>query len=198
MSNSIDLISSIEEKLIQLLALRDKDRKDMHDLSEKVQTLERLLEEKKVIINTLEQDKQSFITPSPERGKENVDLKKRVDEMLREIDKCIGMLHLWYGETKKMEEETSITVMIADRPYRLKIGSREEESVRKAVSLIDQKIREYTGNYAFKDRQDLLAMVALQFTSSLLNAEQKADNKDVIKDRLQQIDLLLEKHLHNA
>ncbi|MCX6269999.1 MAG: cell division protein ZapA, partial [Bacteroidetes bacterium] len=73
-----------------------------------------------------------------------------------------------------MEDELSISVLIADRPYRLTIGKNEEEIVKKAVAVIEQKIREYSGNYAFKDRQDLLAMVALQFTTSYLNAEKKA------------------------
>ncbi len=97
-----------------------------------------------------------------------------------------------------MEEEISLSVVIADRPYRLRVGKGEEETVRKAVSLIDQKIREYTGNYSFKDKQDLLAMVVLQFTTSLLNAEKKAQNKDVIVDRLQQLDALLGENLHKS
>jgi cell division protein ZapA (FtsZ GTPase activity inhibitor) len=95
-----------------------------------------------------------------------------------------------------MEEEVTISVLIADRPYRLKIGKEEEESVKKAVTLIEQKIREYSGHYAFKDRQDLLAMVALQFTTSYVNTDQKTDRKEPNIERLKQLDELLSKHLH--
>ena len=94
-----------------------------------------------------------------------------------------------------MEEELSISVMIADRPYRLTIGNNEEETVRKAVAVIDQKIREYSGNYAFKDRQDLLAMVALQFTTGYLNAEKRTENVTAMGDRLKQLNSLLEDKL---
>jgi cell division protein ZapA (FtsZ GTPase activity inhibitor) len=68
-------------------------------------------------------------------------------------------------------EEFSITVTIADRIYRLTIERKEEEVVRKAARLINEKISEYAKSYAFKDKQDLLAMVALQFTNSLMSQE---------------------------
>jgi cell division protein ZapA (FtsZ GTPase activity inhibitor) len=57
-----------------------------------------------------------------------------------------------------------ISVIIADRPYRLRIGSEEEEQVlRQAGELINSKMHEYASNFAFRDKQDLLAMVALQY-----------------------------------
>mgnify|MGYP001768682297 CR=1 FL=1 len=66
-------------------------------------------------------------------------------------------------------DEFSITVTIADRIYRLTIERQEEEVVRNAVRLIDEKMKEYARTYAFKDKQDLLAMVTLQKTTALLN-----------------------------
>lgn len=68
-------------------------------------------------------------------------------------------------------DEFSITVSIADRNYKLTIEKQEEEIVRKAAKLIDEKVKEYARSYAFKDRQDLLAMIALQYTTSSLNQE---------------------------
>jgi cell division protein ZapA (FtsZ GTPase activity inhibitor) len=68
-------------------------------------------------------------------------------------------------------EEFSITVTIADRIYRLTIERKEEEVVRKAARLINERMSEYAKSYAFKDKQDLLAMVALQFTNSLMSQE---------------------------
>ena len=74
-------------------------------------------------------------------------------------------------------DEFSITVTIADRIYRLTIERKEEEVVRKAVRLIDEKIKEYAKNYAYKDKQDLLAMVALHFTTDALNSALVFENE---------------------
>ena len=58
-------------------------------------------------------------------------------------------------------ETLSATVRILDRPYKLKINPRDEEFLRKAAEMIDSQAREYAQRYAYTDRQDLLAMVAL-------------------------------------
>jgi cell division protein ZapA (FtsZ GTPase activity inhibitor) len=89
-------------------------------------------------------------------------------------------------------EEFTITVTIADRIYRLTIERKEEETVRKAARLIEEKIKEYANNYAFKDKQDLLAMVALHFSTNALNQElaSNADAKD-LEAKLAVIDGLL-------
>jgi len=93
-------------------------------------------------------------------------------------------------------EEFSISVNIADRTYRLTIDKQEEEVVRKAVKLINDKIKEFASGYAFKDKQDLLAMIALQYTSSALNYEQsKTYNNTLLKDKLLELDLILSNHL---
>ncbi|MEI6764858.1 MAG: cell division protein ZapA [Bacteroidota bacterium] len=89
--------------------------------------------------------------------------------------------------------EFSITVSIADRNYKLTIEKEEEETVRKASKLIDEKVKEYARSYAFKDRQDLLAMVALQYTTSSLNLEKLiAENKTEITTGLQSIITILD------
>ena len=93
-------------------------------------------------------------------------------------------------------EEFSISVNVADRTYKLTIEKQEEEIVRKAAKLINEKIKEFSTNYAFKDKQDLLAMIALQYTSSTLNYEQSKDyTNTLLKDKLIELDGLLDKHL---
>jgi cell division protein ZapA (FtsZ GTPase activity inhibitor) len=93
-------------------------------------------------------------------------------------------------------EEFSINVNIADRTYKLTIEKQEEEIVRKAAKLINDKIKEFASNYAFKDKQDLLAMIALQYTSSALNYENsKTYNNTLLKDKLIELDLILDKQL---
>lgn len=93
----------------------------------------------------------------------------------------------------------SITVNIADRPYKLKIDMEEEEVIRKAVKSINEKMKAYAESYAYKDKQDLLAMVALQFSTYAVKYESKAkslDNETI--DKLNQIDNLLTNCLNQA
>jgi cell division protein ZapA len=89
-------------------------------------------------------------------------------------------------------EEISITVRIADRQYKLTIKREEEEIFRKATKILADKLIEYAQNYAFKDKQDLLALVALQYTTSSLQFEEKANFKDNnLVVRLNEIDKVL-------
>lgn len=95
-------------------------------------------------------------------------------------------------------EEFTISVNIADRPYRLTINREEEEVIRKAASLINDKVKNYSANYAFNDKQDLLAMVALEEATNALNSSSKLSDIDnsVISD-LKDIDSLLAENLKN-
>lgn len=89
-------------------------------------------------------------------------------------------------------EELSISVTIAERPYKLTIAKDEEEIVRRATKLINEKIKEYSNSYAFKDHQDLLAMIALQFTTQFLNLDKEIEiNDKVITKKLSDIDKIL-------
>jgi len=92
--------------------------------------------------------------------------------------------------------EISITVRIADRHYKLTIEREEEEIFRKATKLLSDKIMEYAQNYAFKDKQDLLAMVALQYTTSSLKFEEEANFRDKeLEFRLKEIDKVLSENI---
>ena len=75
-------------------------------------------------------------------------------------------------------KELSISISVADRPYKLVTDDEHEELLRKAAKLIDRKIKEYSGSYAYKDKQDLLAMVALEYTTSFLQNEQTVTESD--------------------
>jgi len=86
-----------------------------------------------------------------------------------------------------------ITISIADRPYRLAINNeKEEENVRKAAVLINEKLKEYSTHYAFKDKQDLLAMVVLQFAAKVMDIElQNEVESQKTMDELLKIDKIL-------
>ena len=86
-------------------------------------------------------------------------------------------------------DELSISINIADRPYKLVVEKDHEETLRRAARLIDKRIREYSSNYAYKDKQDLLAMVALEYTTSYLQTEHsKAEREHHLEEKLISID----------
>lgn len=64
-----------------------------------------------------------------------------------------------------MPELITANIVIADRSYRLKIESEEEEVVRKTVKLINEKILEFKTNFAGKDMQDYVSMALLWFAT---------------------------------
>jgi len=88
--------------------------------------------------------------------------------------------------------EISIKINIADRVYPLKVNMEEEEIIRRAAKLINDRIKEYQENYAVRDKQDLLSMAVLHYATSSLKAEQKVAVEDTdVTDRVYQLDQML-------
>ena len=74
--------------------------------------------------------------------------------------------------------EISIKINIADRVYPLKVNMEEEEIIRRAAKLINDRIKEFQENYAVRDKQDLLSMCVLHYATATLKAEKKVMNED--------------------
>ena len=70
-------------------------------------------------------------------------------------------------------DKLKIKVSIAGRTYPLTINRDEEENIRKAATKVEAIIKQFESNYAVKDKQDLLAMCALQLSSKVENSEGK-------------------------
>jgi len=86
-------------------------------------------------------------------------------------------------------DELTISVTIADRPYRLTVRREEEENMRKAAGDINTKVKNYAENFAYNDKQDLLAMVALEKAINVLEIEKRhMDYSDKLKNVLIDID----------
>jgi len=67
-----------------------------------------------------------------------------------------------------MAEKVKIKVVIGGRTYPLHVTNAvEEEGTRKAAEKINSLISKFEQNYAVSDKQDVLAMCALQFASKL-------------------------------
>lgn len=73
-----------------------------------------------------------------------------------------------------MDEKLKIKISIADRVYPLTVELSQEEGLRSASKKIDVMIKQFEENYAVRDKQDVLAMCALQFASQ--TEQKKVDN----------------------
>ncbi len=92
--------------------------------------------------------------------------------------------------------ELSISLPVGERVYRLAIEKEHEELFRKAAKLIDQRIKDYSASYAYKDKQDLLAMVALEYASGFLqNEELLSENETRLELKLLELEHTLDEQL---
>jgi hypothetical protein len=93
-----------------------------------------------------------------------------------------------------MEDKLSIKVNLVDRYYPLKIDGKDEERIRKAAKLINERVLQYKQRYSDKDTQDFLAMAALQFVIKNLEIEELANDQPLIS-QLSEINSELEEYL---
>ena len=76
-----------------------------------------------------------------------------------------------------MGDKIKIRVTIANRVYPLNISSQnEEEGMRRATDKINDLVTRFEQDYAVSDKQDVLAMCALQFASTLEINELNTDD----------------------
>src|SRR6187431_1880067 len=95
-----------------------------------------------------------------------------------------------------MDEKLKIKISIADRVYPLNVDISQEEGLRSASKKIDVMIKQFEENYAVRDKQDVLAMCALQFASQLeqKQLDNSIDGKETI-ERIHKINELLTHYL---
>ncbi|WP_396192599.1 cell division protein ZapA [Flavobacterium sp.] len=96
-----------------------------------------------------------------------------------------------------MDEKLKIKISIADRVYPLTVNMSQEEAMRSASKKIDIMIKQFEENYSVRDKQDVLAMCALQFASQLeqKNVSNAIDGSESI-ERLSKLNSLLDDYLN--
>ncbi len=88
--------------------------------------------------------------------------------------------------------EISIKITISDRIYPLKVNVEEEEIVRRAAKIINERIKDYQENYAVRDKQDLLSMAVLHYATAVLRTEHKVQHQDTaVAEKVEELDSLL-------
>ena len=83
-----------------------------------------------------------------------------------------------------------LNIVIGDRNYRIKILPSDEETVRKTLKVINDKIVEFRTQFAGKDMQDYISMVLIWYATQL-----KEDKSKTISDELLESLLKMEKQL---
>ena len=95
-----------------------------------------------------------------------------------------------------MSEQLKIKLSIANRVYPLTINPSQEEGLRKAAKKIEAMISQFEQSYSVRDKQDVLAMCALQFAAQV---EQKSIDKEYVneevQERLEALNALLQSHI---
>ena len=90
--------------------------------------------------------------------------------------------------------ETSVTVTILDRRYKLKAAPGDESYLVSAAEKINAQIAAYKKTYAYQDYQDLLAMVSISKTTQLTKLEHTLNSQhDDLCERLERLDEIMDR-----
>lgn len=88
-------------------------------------------------------------------------------------------------------QDIKIKLNIADRSYPLTIKAEEEEKVRRAARLINEKMAYFASNFSIKDNLDSLSMAALFFAIESLSDQYTSQAADkAVSDALSDIEKL--------
>ncbi|MDP2088143.1 MAG: cell division protein ZapA [Flavobacteriaceae bacterium] len=96
-----------------------------------------------------------------------------------------------------MADSFKIKITIADRVYPLTISNPdEEEGLRKAAKKTNDLVAQFEQNYAVGDKQDVLAMCALQFASLIeIKAIANEQEMEEAKKKIETLQLMLNKYI---
>jgi cell division protein ZapA len=96
-----------------------------------------------------------------------------------------------------MNDLIPISITIADRTFRIKVASADEETLRKTVKFINEKILEFKANFAGADMQDFISMVLIWFaTQPNQNLQHQFASDDALQE-LDRIETTIDKALQN-
>jgi cell division protein ZapA (FtsZ GTPase activity inhibitor) len=94
---------------------------------------------------------------------------------------------------KDTQELTQITVLIAGKPYPLKVSEADEMVVLKLVNEINEKVTTFQIQYPNKDKQDCLAMTLLSTVVDQFKAKQLPSPDEKMSKRLRSIEDLIDR-----
>ncbi len=94
MKLSDELITQIEKKIEMLISKLDSFKSEKELLTNQIKELQEIINKKNSELETLTKKIERIkISKTIEDGKEKEEVKKKINEILREIDRCVGLLN---------------------------------------------------------------------------------------------------------
>lgn len=72
--------------------------------------------------------------------------------------------------------ELSIKIKIGDREYPMRVNPSEEERLRLAGRILNEKLKTFRESFGIDDKQDLLAMVAFDCMAEKIKSEKEIND----------------------
>jgi len=94
-----------------------------------------------------------------------------------------------------MSETLKIKLTIADRVYPLTVAASQEAPLRQSAKKIEGMIKQLEQNYAVRDKQDVLAMCALQFAAQVEQNQNPASAEISDTTKINELIQLIEAHM---
>ena len=94
-----------------------------------------------------------------------------------------------------MSDKLKIKLTLADRVYPMTITTDQEASLRASAKKIDSMIKQLQENYAVRDKQDVLAMCALQYAAQLEKQSKNNEVEEIESIKINEFIQLIDLHL---
>ncbi|MGC6422359.1 MAG: cell division protein ZapA [Flavobacteriaceae bacterium] len=94
-----------------------------------------------------------------------------------------------------MSETIKIKLTLADRVYPLTITPDQEATLRTSAKKIEAMIKQLEKNYAVRDKQDVLAMCALQYAAKVEKQGVGPENDTDVLQKTQELIDLIDVHI---
>ena len=86
----------------------------------------------------------------------------------------------------------SIRIKIAEREYPMRVNEEEEERLRLAGRMLNERLRTLREEFGIDDKQDLLAMISFDLLAEKMKeAEVKDHTRQAVGEKLNALDHLL-------
>lgn len=92
-------------------------------------------------------------------------------------------------------DKLSIKIKIADREYPMKVEQEEEERIRRAGKMVNDKIKLFKSQFGIDDKQDLLAMVAFDTLVERMKVEGGNANDQLLQEKISGLNHLISQSL---
>jgi len=92
--------------------------------------------------------------------------------------------------------ELSIKIKIGNREYPMKVAASEEAKIREAGKKINDKLKSYQEQFGIEDKQDLLAMVAIDsYVEKANHSEVRQSTDEVAMSQIDKLNRLVSAEL---